>query len=484
MKILIVIPATPGVKNVVRDFIYGCWCKGKRIGGMQMPPLNLLYAATVLTEDGNEVDLVDGISDPDRFKKALDDAQSYEAMIVLVSTSTFHSDTDVLAQFKDRNPKMKSIIFGPHPTFMPCYSLAKPSVDIIVQHEPEFILRDVIRQLRASLDGYHDIRGIGFRTDGQIILNEPYPYLENLDNLPFPNRKLLPPHVDYFNPVVKRMPYTTAITSRGCPGRCIFCTVPNFYGKKYRSRSAENVLQELEIIVSQGYREVMFRDETFTAFPERNRVICREMIRRGIDLLWICNARVGSVTRDVMALMKDAGCHLIKFGVESGVQHILDNLKKGIRAEKTIEVFRWAKDLRIDTHAHIMLGNPGETKETLKTTIEFVKRIEPKTVSFGLLTPYPGTDLFEDIVKTHPEIKDGSSCDLKKLHTTAFFNEFFTSLDRRDLESSVRLAYRKFYLRPQPLLRFLKSIDSLDELWRLLVAGANIFSFTLSGDEL
>ena len=115
-------------------------------------------------------------------------------------------------------------------------------------------------------------------------------YLQDLDTLPFPDRSLLPAKVDYFNPVVKRVPYTTAITSRGCPAKCSFCTVPYFYGNRYRRRSAENVLQELELISSLGFREVMFRDETFTAFPERNKTICREMIHPHIDLSWISNA--------------------------------------------------------------------------------------------------------------------------------------------------------------------------------------------------
>ena len=117
---------------------------------MQMPPLNLLYAATVLLKDGNDAELIDGTSEPDRFRMALNQAEGYDAVVCLVSTLTFHSDTDILSTFKSRNPNLKTIIFGPHPTFMPYYTLAKTAVDFIVQREPEIILRDLVRALRQG----------------------------------------------------------------------------------------------------------------------------------------------------------------------------------------------------------------------------------------------------------------------------------------------------------------------------------------------
>jgi len=180
---------------------------------------------------------------------------------------------------------------------------------------------------------------------------------------------------------------------------------------------------------------------------------------------------------DGMELMKRAGCHMIKFGVESGVQKILNNVRKGIKIENTRKNFREVKEVGIDAHAHIMLGMPGDTKKTIEETIKFVKEIDPTTATFGICTPYPGTPLFDDVIKKYPEIMDGSSQDLQKIHETAFFNQYFTNLDEKELNEYVKKAYRSFYFRPRYVLKWLGKIRSLDELRRVILAGSNVFGF-------
>ncbi len=375
MKILVLNPPSKVTKNVVRDLLYGCWCKGKRIGGIKFPPTSLLYVATVLKENGHLVKLLDAGGERKSISEVKKEIRDYQVVVISTATMTFNEDAQVLAELKRENNRLITVVFGSHPTFMPHHSLTKNSVDIIVQREPEYILRDLMGDLEKKDGSWKKIRGIGFKEKGKVIINEPYPYIKDLDELPFPDRKMLPENIDYFNPVVKRLPYTTAVTSRGCPGKCNFCTVPFFYGKKIRYRSWESVIEELELIQNQEYKEVFFRDETFSFYKERNIRICQEIIKRKIDLTWICNARVGTVDRETMRLMKEAGCHMIKFGVESGVQEILDNLRKGIRVKMTRQTFRWAQELGMETHAHIMLGSPGETKNTINETIKFVKEI-------------------------------------------------------------------------------------------------------------
>jgi len=479
MKVLILNPPSKSTKNVLRDLIYGCWCKGKRIGGAKVPPLNLLYIATVLKEEGHKVKLLDALAEQLSLEEVKKIIKDYTAVVISTSTMSFREDSRVLAELKEVNENLKTIIFGSHPTFMPEYALKEDSIDIIVRREPEYIIRDLINDLENDSEKWKNVKGIGYREDGKQVLNEFYPFIENLDELPFPDRTLLPKNIDYFNPIIKRIPYTTMMTSRGCPGRCTFCTVPYFYGSKVRARSAENVLEELRLIEEFGYREVWIRDETFTFFKKRNEEICKSIIREGIDLTWICNARVGTVDKNMMKLMKKAGCHMIKFGVESGVQEILDNVKKGIKVEMTRKNFKEAKEVGIDTHAHIMLGIPGETKETIEKTIKFVKEIDPTTVTFGICTPYPGTKLFEEVVREHPEIMDGSSQDLRKIHETAFFNQYFTDLDEYELNKYVKKAYRSFYFRPGYVLKWLGKIRSMDELKRVILAGVNVFSFSV-----
>jgi len=319
MRILVINPPSKTGNGVVRDLVYGCWCSGRRIGGANTPPTSLLYIATVLKEGGHDVKLLDAVSE----RKSLEEVKQITKNFNIIITSTgsmFFEDAEILSELKKVNPSLTTIIYGSTSTFMLNYIMEMDSFDVIVRGEPEFIIRDVINCIESGDASWKDVKGIGFRENGNIVLNEPYPLIEDLDDLPFLDRRMLPQGVDYFNPIVKRMPYTTMTTSRGCSGQCNFCNVPSFYGRKTRYRSAENVLEELELIESQGYKEVFFRDETFTLFKKRNIEICSEVIKRNIDLTWLCNARVGSVDKEMMKLMKRAGCHTIKFGVESGVQ--------------------------------------------------------------------------------------------------------------------------------------------------------------------
>jgi anaerobic magnesium-protoporphyrin IX monomethyl ester cyclase len=365
---------------------------------------------------------------------------------------------------------------------MPENTLNEDSVDIIVRREPEFIIRDLINALKNGHDSWRSIQGIGYKQDQVIILNEFYPLIQNLDELPFLMRELLPPDVDYFNPLVKKVPYTTILTSRGCPAQCNFCTVPSFYGNKIRSRSAENVLAELEQIQNQGYKEVWFRDETFTTYKQRNIEICNGMLERGISLSWICNARTDTLDWEMLVLMKKAGCHLIKFGVESGVQEILDTLIKGVTVEQIRGIFRMTREIGIDTHAHMMLGCPGETDQTIQQTIDFVKQINPTTVTFGICTPYPGTGLFTEVAIKCPGIADGTASNLSRLHEKSFYNEYFTGITSDDLSRWVTKAYFSYYFRISYILRTLQRMRSLDELKRVILAGTKVLQFSLGGD--
>lgn len=474
MRVLVLNPLSSSTKNIVRDLIYGCWCKGKRIGGATAPPLSLLYVATVLKGDGFDVSFADAMAE----QKECFDIKDFDFVVISTSTMSFNEDAKYLGDLKKENPRLKTIVFGSHPTFMPEYCLSKKSVDFIVRREPEFIIRDLLRSITKKKD-WTKVKGIGYREGKNVRINEFYPFIKNLDELPIPDRSLLPRDVDYFNPIIKRMPYTTAMTSRGCPGMCTFCNVPDFYGGSFRSRSAESVIEEIKQIVGMGYREIWFRDETFTVYKKRNKAICDYIIRNRIDVTWICNARVGTINKEEMKIMKRAGCHMIKFGVESGVQRVLDNVKKNIDVGETKKIFKAANDVGMDTHAHVMLGMPGETKETIKATINFIKEINPTTATFGICTPYAGTPLFKEVSKKDPSIKDGSSIDLKKLHTTGYFNRYFTELTSEELEGYVRLAYRKFYFRPSYVLKWLTKLDSMDQFKRVVLAGTNVFSFSI-----
>jgi len=480
MKILVLNPASSSFANVVRDQIFGCWCKGKEIGGMQMPPLSVLYVATVLKNAGHDVQFLDGAVERQRFYDIVERGCDAEVVIASTSTMTVNEDARNLGKIRQHSPGCRTMVFGTHPTFLPQETLTREGIDIAILGDPEDIVADIVSELSKDDGSWKTVPGIAFRHDGSVVVNNSRPMDRDLDHLPFPDRSMLPDH-DYFNPVVKRYPYTVSVTSRGCVGRCAFCTVPRLYPNVIKARSAENVLQELDLIVAQEYREVFFRDETFTMFRKRNEQICRGIIEKGWDLGWICNGRLAGIDKPMLALMQEAGCHMIKFGVESGVQEILDKMNKGIKLDEIRQIFKWCNELRLDTHAHVMLGNVGETRETIERTIDFVKELNPSNAAFGILTPYPGTELFDMVAEIRPEIKDGSRCDLRILHTASFFNESFTNLDPKELEQWMKIAYRRFYWRPGYLLKALTRISNFGELKRVIKAGITTIDFSIRG---
>lgn len=482
MKILVLNPSSKVTKNVVRDVLYGCWCKGKRIGGGTVPPFALLQAATILSKN-HDVTFLDAQAESlscDAVGKLVPD---YHVVVVSTSTMSFREDADYLLALKRANPGVRTVMFGSHPTFMPRYCLAHKGVDIIVLYEPEFILRDLMDSMSRGGEEWKETRGIGYPENGQPHINERYPFIEDLDELPFPDVTMLPRGIDYFNPLVRKMPYMAVTTSKGCPGRCVFCTAPYFDGMKLRFQSAGYVLREIEYFLGKGYREIFFRDDTFFVQKNRDHEICRQISERRLGISWLANARVNLMDRDTMEVAKAAGCHTIKFGIESGVQSILDNMRKGYRLEQARQVFKWAHEVGMNTHAHVMLGNPGDTLETVKQTIEFTKELRPTTATFGICTPYPGTPLFQQVADAFPEIADGSASDLSKLHVEGLYNEQFSSLTSLELNGLVQRAYRSFYLRPSHWVTMLKTqFRSIDDLKRVSLAAANVLDFIFRGD--
>jgi radical SAM superfamily enzyme YgiQ (UPF0313 family) len=262
-----------------------------------MPPLSSLYVATVLAEDRNSTTLIDCSADQTDLESLRKLASDFEILILQTSSITIDDDAETARELRAQNPRLVTIFYGSHPTFMPESTLNKDGVDLIARREPEFIIRDLVRALKAGDETWKTVKGIGYRDNGRVILNEGYGFIEDLDELPIPDRSLLPREQKYFNPLVRHYPYTSALSSRGCYSRCRFCTAPYFMGGKIRARSAESVIQELEILKRQGFREIYFRDETFTAFPSRNQQICRQLINRRLDLKWICNSIPGERQR-------------------------------------------------------------------------------------------------------------------------------------------------------------------------------------------
>lgn len=477
MNILLLVPSSEFTPTVIRDVLYGCWCCGKRVGCGVLPPLTLLSVATVLKQDGHKVKMIDLSVSKISEKEIAHEIISTEAVIVLTSTMTFLEDAAMLSKLKKIKSALLTVVFGAHPTFMPKFCLSHEGIDVLIRGEPEFSIRDFFRNL-LNKNNLSQAKGIGYKECGTAFLNEEYPYIKNLDDLPIPDRSILPKS-KYYNPIISRMPYTTAETSRGCPGKCSFCTAPKMYGGHMRCRSAEKVVEEVEYLKGLGYKEIYYRDETWTTHKVRNGELLTKMIQKKYNMTWICNVRAGTVDKDTLKLMKKAGCHLIKVGVESGCQRVLDKSNKKIKISDTADLFKWAKEAGINTHAHLMIGMPGEDRGSIATTIHFIREIKPTTIDVGICTPYPGTDLFDELTAFYPAIKDGTETSLENLHISGRYNEHYTSLSSEEIELFLRKIYRGFYLRPSYMLKCFMRMKNIHNIRNIYFAGRNVIDFAL-----
>tara|TARA_B100002003_G_C14146991_1_gene551569 strand:+ start:634 stop:2070 length:1437 start_codon:yes stop_codon:yes gene_type:complete len=473
MKVLVLNPPTDNEGSIVRDMLFNCWCWGKRIANAESPPINSLYVATVLKESYFNVDFIDA----DAIYKSKKDfvnslKQNYDFLVFSTSSMTFQEDIITLRMIKEKMPDIKTIIFGSHPTFYSEKILRIPEVDFIVFGEAEYPIRDII--FNKNLE---EIKSIGFKKNGELRINRERYDVPNLDELPFPDWTMLSKDLVYFHPLIEQMPWTTAVSSRGCSGECNFCISPSLFGK-YRQRSVQNVVEEMEYLVNLGFKEVFYRDETFTVNKKRTLGICKAVKESDWDISWICNSRVDTIDREMMLALHQAGCHTIKFGVESGNQKILDNIQKGTTLKQARDAFKIAREIGIKTHAHSMLGCIGETKETLRDTINFAKEIKPTTVTFNVFTPFSGTPVY-DLVINELEKKDvdGTEIDISIEHAQAYYNDLFTELTNEDVTKSLRQAYKEFYLRPSYFFDRIKMINSFDRLKKDIKSGVAVSSF-------
>jgi len=430
-------PPTRNGIAVVRDTFYGCWCKGR--ADYNWPPINLATVGATLKKEGYPVSLVDGMAMKWDVSQTVDNVvkEKPDYIIVCTATITFSSDVYVVKEVKKALPDTKVIFIGTHVTTMPKPTLKEEAVDYVIVGEPDFILRDVINALEDKED-IEKIRGVAFRKNGEIIITGMGHTIDNLDDVPFPARELIP-NAEYFNPVAKRLPYTTMLSSRGCPALCTFCSAVTLYGHKFRARSPKNVVDEIEQCVKElGIREVFFRDETFTFNKKRAIEICKEMIDRKIDITFIINSRVNTVDDDTLYWLKKAGCHLIKFGVESGSQQILDNIKKGEKLETIRNAYKMCKKIGFETWAFFILGLPGETKDTIKNTIKFAKEIDPDFPKFHILKPYPNSDIYKELMEKN--LIDDFDYEKYGIHTAPVHH--LPDLNAHDLIKWQRKAYR------------------------------------------
>ncbi len=365
--------------------------------GNVLPPLGIAYIAAVLRENNYDVEILDA--------QALNTTwDGFEKIISKKSPDVvgFTSGTPMIFRVfraaeivKRVSPNTRVIVGGPHPSVLPGESLGNRLVDFDVRGEGEYTILELVRELEGGRPNLPGIDGISFRSNGRIRHNRERKPIMNLDELPFPARDLLPMDKYHATPGNhRREPATSVMTSRGCPFRCIYCAKP--FGRVFRSHSPGYIISEMEHLVeSYGTKEIIFFDDTFTFDRRRAEGICDLMIKRDWDLTFSCMARCDTVDRNLAGKMKLAGCQYIGFGIESTTPEILKNLRKGESIEKINQSLRNSKRAGLLVRGFYIIGSPGETAETIKRNIEHAKGMGLDLAQFSIITPYPGTELFE-----------------------------------------------------------------------------------------
>ncbi|MCK4669665.1 MAG: cobalamin-dependent protein [Nanoarchaeota archaeon] len=423
-----------------------------------LPPLGLALLAAYVRENGFKVRLIDALASGMSAADIIADIQKNDPRVIGITalTPNFHRVVSLAKTIKERFPKKLIIVGGPHAAIDPKAVLKENKCfDLICYKEGEFTLLDLLKKYQDQDYDYnyfilnHDllgsIAGICFRKKDEIIMNLPQKPVHDLDALPFPARDLLP--MDKYSPLpnqYKRLPLIHMLAHRGCPFNCSFCSTSTMFGRKVRLRSPERSIEEIEHCIEvYGAKDISFWDDLMTINKEWMKQFCELLIEKKLDITWTCCARVDTVDKETLILMKKAGCWNIFFGIESGSQELLDNINKGITLAQIRRTVKDCQDVGIEIRASFMLALPGETPELAQKTIDFAKELNPDYAQFCITTPYPGTQLYKDAKKFGTLSEDYSKYNIWEPVFVPFGYQ-----NREEITKLEKRAVRQFYFRP------------------------------------
>ena len=419
-----------------------------------MLPVSLPSTAGLLRSEGHQVRILDAVAKSMTTREIQREVQGFdpELVVMTMSTPTYDSDLAVIGNLAGWTKAYLTAI-GVHVTAMPAETLAASRLHAVVRGEPEWTVADLAAALASGRD-LATVTGLSFRRgDGEIVHNTDRGFDGDLDELPPPARDLIREE-DYFLPIVRR-PYTLVVPTRGCPHHCTYCTAPAYDGKRLRQRTPSRVVDEIETIAKRGVvKDFTMWSDTFTLDRKFVLEMCRELQGRHLGIRWMCNSRVDSIDAEMAAAMKASGCIGISFGIESGVQQILDNVRKGATVEQGRIAVRTVNAAGIQTLAHFILGLPGETPATIRQTIDYAKEIDPDWAQFYCATPLPGT-VFMDQAKQAGHLAADTAWRDHEFNIPIISTP---TLSAAELKRARVRAYVEFYARPRVVKRVISQV--------------------------
>jgi len=385
-------------------------------------------------------------------------ARDYEFLVLFTSTPGFPGDIRLVKKLKETNPKIKIAFVGPHVTVLPERSLKEcREIDFVVRKEFDYAVCEF-----ANGKPLDEILGISFLKNGAVVHTPDRPEVQDLDSLPHVTevyRRDL--DVTRYNVPFLLYPYVSLYTTRGCPAQCTFCLWPQtLSGHPWRKRSTDDVAREMAKAKElwPNVREFFFDDDTFNIQKVRTIELCEKL--KPLKLTWSCTSRV-TTDYETLKAMKEAGCRLLIVGYESGDPQILKNIKKGATVERARQFTKDCHKLGLVVHADFILGLPGETHETIRTTVAFAKELDVETIQVSVAHAYPGTELYDYAVKNGFMVGDNKMVD-EGGHQLAHIQ--YPGLPADDIMEAVHRFYDEYYFRPKAVFRILRkaAFNSVD----------------------
>lgn len=442
-------------------------------------PLWLIYAAARLEKQGYEVEFLDApakqLSEDEAFATITSKGEGAKLFVVDTTTPSIYNDVDFAEKIKIHYLNAIVMLVGTHVSVRAEETLNNSeNIDAVARKEYDLIVEGIAKALKNN-ENWTSIKGITYRdSNGKIVSNEDMPYITDMDSIPFAS-EFIKGHLDvkdYFQPVAT-YPEIQIFTGRGCPFYCNFCLYPQtMHGHQYRYRSPENIVAEFEYIVDNfpEVKEIVIEDDTFTADMERVRKFCTLIREKHLNkkIRWMCNSRV-TLDYETMVEMKKAGCRLLLPGFESGSQQILNNIKKGTKVEQFKPFVDNARKAGMQVHGCFIVGNKGETRETMNETLKAALTLKLDTAQFYPLMPFPGTEAYDWAVSQG--YLSGKYTDYLKEDGNHNTSMHIDDISAEELVEFCNYCRRRFYLRPWYIgHRLWMSVKSIDDMKRSLKA--------------
>ncbi len=447
--VLIVNPPSPDGHIYIRDV---CRWGRKSRERMMWPQTSLAYLAAMVPDDMT-VEIIDAIAEEmawDDFDRTVR-AKRPSFYVSYVTGTTFEIDARGVKVAKSLGAT--TIAVGTHPSAVPKNTLDLiPELDAVIRHEPEITFREVLDRVRKG-EALAGCLGTAIRTDaGEVVVHEDRPLVEHLDELPIPKQHLLP--LDRYRMPFIGSRYVWLLTNRGCPYRCTYCFEGVVWGKSVRYRSAESIIAELEYLAEHDVHKVVFLADLFTYDRDGVMRLCDLILERGLKVKWACNSRVDTIDEPMARRMKEAGCWLVAFGIESGSQKVLDACKKDTTVEKARETIAMIDRVGIRSWAYFIIGLPGETEATIRETIDFSRSIPLDIALFHVAVPYAGTDFyFQAVANGWLDTGDWSHFDMNDSVVV-----HYPDISAEAILTGTKRAFRAFYFRPRQVWRLTKML--------------------------